>query len=249
MRDLSYVIDNCYTNPTCTSRGYGHRLDGSKTSFMVIPITGEIIEVPVFACDILRGSYKSEFQNGNIDSIVVELGCQTFTSAYKSLDACIRDVLYTSCKPKDLVKFNIEDRDNPYYFGTKGAIFDRNLKPLMLMTWQIQRTIKKYDSGKELWEFRFLKPVLRIDPEIFVSKKNVVERYIANKITTKTLSLKIRNSFTLSSISDYPLQTVSPKVIIDTCPFPLKEIDKPSISTSNEKLIKLALSNLEEMAE
>lgn len=240
MRNLSQVIEYVYTNclyscPTdCTGIPIG------KSLYMTIPLTGEHIEVPAFVAYAL-GEYT------DMDAIAVTVNHTGDKGIYKSLSSNIRYALQKVYSPYHLVKITEEEED---YYATYGAIFNKDYKPVMLMTWEIDKIPVEEESLSCKYKYKMMRPVLRIAPEVF-RKSNAVEKYIVNKIIPETLASEDidwpnnlrRYNFVLHSYSDSPVI----KAVIEDCPFSIRSADTPSVSTTNKDLLAIALNHLDEL--
>ena len=244
MTDLESLLKRAIE---CNSYGYGYRSStavaiSNRSTFMVMPLTEEKFELPVFALNDF--THVTHPNPRSIESLVAKLEYQGHTSTYKSLDARIRNLFLTPYRENRLCKLDAVG-DEVYYI-TLGAIFDRNFNPIMMFTWEIE---KKYEDNGQYY-LSLERPILRVDPEIYVSKRTPVERYIVNKIIPKSLGIHtIYRPYTrintLFKGNDWTSSEV--KVIIDKNPFILKHPDTPSISTTNRDLLDVALNNIEEV--
>lgn len=249
MTDLKTIIQNCYeyvnygyNNPTCYSAA-----SGSPFAYLSIPIQGDVIEIPTFAMYAFAIKDLKENQE-SIDAIVVGLNSTAY-SDYKSIDAKIRDSLSSDYNCRHLTKIVVNDPQNPCYYCAKGAIFNKDLIPQIMMTWQMKR-IKDANSTNETWKYLAVRPILRINPSVIINKDNAVERYIVNKIVPMAVSIYgVEGPFihVNPSIIKDTYNRLTIKVEIDKFPFKFNKVDKPSISTTNEKLLKVALDNVDEM--
>lgn len=250
MRELSSVIRYCFENSLSNYTNGSSILENDKFADMIIPINSNSFEVPIFALEAfsvmhLRGTVEST------DAIVVNLCKGTGTSTYKSLACRVRDILQKGYSANQLTLLTEGSDPNPYY-GTGGAIFNKDFQPVMLLTWQMQKVFDiEEENSRYLFRYRFTKPILRVAPEVFILKADSVQRFIINKIVPKLLNLSYVYKPDMRACSELFLRNdytrLVPKVEIEKCPFEVKEADAPSISTTNEKLLDVALNNLEEI--
>lgn len=249
MRNLKSTLSWCfqcldadYWGPTSTLRYT------DKSSYMVIPISSENIEIPIMAL------YMSTIENqikarGDLDAIVVNLDNIGGYTMYKSASAAIRDVFNTLYRNVHLRRIMSVGDPEKIYYGTYGAIFDENFKPVVMLSWEMKR-IHQDDENTPI-KFKFIRPILRVAPEVLINKSNVIERFIINQIIPTSLTLNY-----ISSPSTYRTTIYEDndrdekiKVIIEDIPFVVREADVPSVSTTNEELLDIASNYIDEVVE
>lgn len=250
MRDLSYVLQYGFQH-ACYSSGIGYNNPDAdeKSRYMVIPIDKERFEVPAFALYALDKAYPS--QNTSFEEIVVKLNYVGVNSYYKTMDAAIRDALvnaYSSIRLHRLPRTGDPERT---YYATQGGIFDDDFNPVMLLTWELER-VPNITSLRG-FDYMFRKPILRVIPEVIINKSNALERYIVNKILPNVLNIYSISrpfmSLPFFTASNNTTTDFKPKVVIEKIPFEIKNASVPSISTTDEDLMKVALDNLEELVQ
>lgn len=251
MENIGLVIRRTFEN--WYSNGYKHFLQttvNENSINLVVPINKETILVPIVALDTLATT-EGILDKKPADSIVITLDNIGKQTTYKSLDAGMKDVLTSVLSRYSLVKLPQKNPTDPIYYGTCGAIFDKEFKPIMMMLWEMKKVISS-DEDQEV-KLKFIRPIVWIDAYTYIYKSNAVERFIANKITTEALNnhyieiARVRNNGHFI-YEDYNCR-FTPKVIIDECPFELQKTDVPSISTTNEELLDVALNYIEEVVQ
>lgn len=210
-------------------------------AFMSIPIKEDTFEIPTLAMQFLEYSYRNKT---NAKEIVVAMSNSDRTY-YKSLNANIKNTLYYLEKDVKLIKIATDPVKGDYY-SSFGAIFDKNFYPLVMCSWVMQVSYEGFDK-----KFTAVKPILRVDPRVFIDKSNAVERYIINKIVPTALSLTgITHYFyrlPVEAFSSKHSDYYRVKVEIDDCPFRIFKATVPTINTSSEALIKTALDNIDDI--
>lgn len=250
MRDLSTVIRRCFSYKNGDIL-YKERSDdkSSKGVFLMIPCHECSFEMPVLAIHVLdMASFHTE---NPVDAAVSNLRHLGFRSQYKTLHSAFHDALNTSCPEYSLVRLPmVKGLDKPYY-TMRGAVFNADFHPVMIMSWQMERfhtDIPPHDSySKEGWYLRFVKPVLRIAPEVVLNKDDAVKRYIVNNIVPTALSLRHIVAPAIYANADIRKTYSNVEVVIGDIPFGLKEAEVPSVSTTNEALLNVALSHIDEV--
>lgn len=247
MRDLESALEYSFEN---INQGYSwrnnslNREEGIK--YMVIPISEKPMEIPTF----VLSQFETDFRliHGR-DALIVTLKHLGKNTNYKTLDASLRDSLTSTYTNDYLIKLpNVKDTTRKYYV-TCGAIFDENFKPIMMQSWEAKKAL----SDKATAYYDFLRPILRISPEVFINKSNSIERYIINKIVPTALSLNFIGAPAAHGhdlfMGDNLGKRFKAKVVIDKIPFEIKSVNVPSISTTNEELLNIALDNIDELIE
>lgn len=237
---LSEVLQDNFERIHCVDTFYPTSSAEVKPKYMTIFIDKDKFEVPTFAL------YALNKISALFGSIVAKLRYVGTNSRYKTINASLRNGLSYNYKNIFLYKLpSVGDPERTYYV-TQGCIFDEELNPIMVLTWEIER--EPHKDLPKTFMYSFIKPVLRVVPEVVIYKANALERYIVNKIIPTVLnspyisSPRIGNELFKEGCID------KPKVIIDSIPFTVKSTSTPSISTTNEELMKVALDNLEELA-
>jgi hypothetical protein len=109
----------------------------------------------------------------------------------------------------------------------------------------------------DITKYKLIRPVLRIDPEVYMSKADPMEKFIANKmiglcienLKRKPSNYCLNDNHNASCIVTCEQSYLPVKVEIDSCPFSLLTADTPSISTTNQELIKVAIDHLDEIVQ
>lgn len=249
MRDLETAISYCFENSDSSNYSLNRGISfTNKSSYMLIPVTGDNIEIPTMAMYSLYQVAEKITNKKPIDTIVINLENTGGYTTYKSVEACFRDAFRTSYQNTRLRKLITVGNPEKTYYGTYGAIFDETFKPIVMLSWELKKIYR--DDGQ--FRYKFIRPILRVTPEVFINKSNTVERFIINKLIPTTLSLTRIYSPIYSSIiyetnsGDCNLKA---KVLIEDCPFVIKETDVPSVSTTNEKLLNTVLNYIDELVE
>lgn len=225
-----------------------NRNDGSPTTmlrYMEIPLNGDVFELPLLAFTAFRNMCKDHIES---NFLVAQLFSCGRTSQYKSLDSIMKDCLSADFS-KHLIEVQVPGTSTIYYV-TSGAVFDKDFKPLMMLSWLLER---KTDGDGRI-KYHYKKPLLRLNPEICVGKEDSVQRFLSGKLMTTGLSTIIRtpyfddsNSFMQQTPPWAGRDTHHLKVEIDQSPFVIRGIEAPSISVTNKDLLQLAADHIDEM--
>ena len=250
MRDLKTAISYCFEYVAADTYSISRSISFTdKSSYMLIPVTGDSIEIPTMTMYSLPTLENKILQKEPIDALVVNLNNNGGYSSYKSVSTSIRDaftVLYKNAHLRKLV--TVGDPEKTYY-GTYGAIFDENFKPIVMLSWELKKIYR--DEDQDSFRYKFIRPILRVAPEVFINKSNSVERFIINKIIPTALSITYLSSpiFHRSMIYESNSGNCKVKVLIEKIPFIIKETDVPSVSTTNEELLDTALNYIDKIIE
>lgn len=252
MRDLKTAISYCFECVASDAYSINRSVSFTdKSSYMLIPVTGDNIEIPTMAMYSLPTLENKILQKEPIDALVVNLNNNGGYSSFKSVSASIRDaftVLYKNAHLRKLV--TVGDPEKTYY-GTYGAIFDENFKPIVMLSWELKKIYR--DDEQDPFRYKFIRPILRVAPEVFINKSNTVERFIINQIIPTALSITHLSSPRFYDCKIYDSNSYNcntkVKVLIEKIPFIIKEADVPSISTTNEELLGTALNYIDEIIE
>lgn len=250
-RNLLWAVVNMFENNTWSHchRPWQHVDHNSNVKYMEIPITGSTFELPLFATDTFYKLVLKE-KDDKVDAIVVTLNTQERMSRYKSLERAMTDVLTENYFYGRLALIEVKQGNEmvPYY-GTQGAVFDKEFDPVMMCSCIVERN-KENEESKSF--YKLSKLILRIDPYAFIHKPTSMERFLNNKLITACLE----NTFYMPSPNlpgnhllriSRPTEKFPVKVEIDDCPFTVRPADTPSISTTNQQLLQVAIDHINEI--
>lgn len=252
MEDLKSILRNVYENVGIKNRSYYGMVTLDESScYLNIPISNDTFEIPAFVLDAFSSKNIHMLSDVNsADTIAVRLEYHGLKAFYKSLNCNVRSVFETN-KEGGIIQFPEMGDLGRVYYGVQGAIFYANHSPAMMLTWEMQRTPMENSSNVTENFYKLLRPILRVHPEVLINKSDSMERFIVNKIIPEALSLNyvhtpiLHNCNVITNLCTS--NTYKVKVIIDKFPFTITYIDKPSISTTNEELLQVALDNIDEL--
>lgn len=241
MVDIQNTISSCleYWNFRSTIRSFAVP-DGNER-YMEVPVNRDSFELPVIASEFFCEENTNVFDN---EYAVIRLG-RTQVCRYKSVNRCIIEGLGNRRGPTIAYTIpNIED--NSFYYCTFGTIFNTDFIPVVMLSWQIEM-IPQEESQNVPYKYKFIRPILRISPEVF-RKSNPVEKYVINQILPKTLDIftqSPRYGYIYGIFERSAVCTI--QVIIDKIPFVVRRANIPSISTTNRELLDIALEHIDEV--
>lgn len=251
MGDLRTVISYCFEYKDGINYSPIRNISFTdRSSYMLIPVAEDTIEIPTMTMYSLSMVEEKILKKEPIDTLVVNLNNTGAYTTYKTAEASVKSAFSVSYRKARLKKLISVGNPEKTYYGTYGAIFDENFKPVVMLSWELKKIYR--DDEQDSFKYKFIRPILRVAPEVFINKSNTVERFIINKLIPTTLSLThiyspiYRSKIYDSNNDDCNLKA---KVLIEDCPFVIKETDVPSISTTNEELLGTALNYIDEIIE
>ena len=246
-RTLDYTISALYglnTQNRCWG-GYRNRdsfVRNMTVKYAEIPISGDSFEIPVFAIPAFAAAIK---ESNNVDVIAVRLNTLDYEAGYKGVERNLIDILIEKYDDSSLVRLETKQGEETItYYGTHGAIFNYNFTPLAVFYWLIDKI-----NVEGVTKYKFVKPILRIDRSVFIYRGDSVERFITNKMLNTSLEEAVYSPYQwavndcfIESREDHQV-----KVEIDGHLLQIRDIDHPSISTTNKDLLKLAIDHIDEV--
>ena len=255
--DLFRTIESTYRAMYVSTRGCERcymRESSSvgKKKYMEIPISNDSFELPVFA---IKNFVDLTVNNADLSTDVITAMLYTLDRKprYKSIDRYMRDIILEKFTRDRLVKCEVKQgSETILYYGTHGAVFDKHFKPVMMCTWLMQRDWLNEETRK----YKFVKPVFRIDPSCFINQADPMQRWITRKAAAMGLSQVLEPPYDYDLNEAFYTHTDDPghnqlsNLVVEVCECPFKIItaDVPSISTTNESLLQLAIDHIDEIA-
>ncbi len=245
--DLKSIITDNFEQ---CSRPSKHLLDDNiredRNSYMEIPLDKDTIEIPVFALGDLVHYRSSFLARNDYQTMVAPLYNAGYPCSYKSLDANLRESLNSDYNIRHLTKVV---SNNQAYYVSRGLILNSSFRVLMMQSWNLKQFTPEHSTytGNH---YTFTRSLLRVSPLVFTDKTNAVYKYIINKIIpiAATVNVFKPSTYAGGSIwtgSDNYLNRT--KVEIDDSPFKIVDTELPSISTTNEELLKVALDHIDDI--
>jgi hypothetical protein len=224
----------------------GGEISGNK-KYLEIPINEDVFEMPVFALEAFV-NLTEDNRDLSTNAVTAMLYTLNKEPRYKSLDRYMRDIILEQFVNSRLVKCEVKQgTENILYYATHGTVFDRCFNPMMMCSWLIEK-IGLNDTTRK---YRFIKPILRINPDCYISQADPIQRWIAKKAAVVGLSVPLARPFNFDLTGAFETSAVSEAtdltVEICKCPFKIKIADAPSISTTNEILLQIAIDHIEEV--
>lgn len=241
---LSEVLRNCFMNDSHKYHVYDYSAFSDSATgslcYMTIPVSEETFEIPV---SVLPALQKLSPKYAEKEEIAMTLTHTERSAHYKSLDATVRNYLSIQNSYSRLIKIaSIPDVGS--YYCSFGAIYDNDLYPVMMCSWIMQKV--RDEDNPDVYTLGLVKPILRVDPQVFINKGNTVERYIVNKIVPTVLSLgSVRECYNVPIRFSTMDRRYDIKVEIDKCPFRITKPVVPTIETTNDALIQVAIDHID----
>lgn len=230
--------DNNYTSLSDINTG----AINPQSVYMTIPVTGDLLDIPVFAFNTFIG--RVMYNRESVDAIAATLSDNGKVSSFKSMDVAIRNLLTLRLSNNNLTRLPNKKDSDPVYYCTRGTVFDSSYNPVVLMSWRLKKVVVGFRT-----KFAPQEAVLRVSPLVFIQRGSSVERFIINKIIPAALS--ISRIYPPTGVPSSVNITYNPKIKVEIayCPFSISQTDAPSISTTNEELLNVAIDNLDELVQ
>ena len=254
-----YVFQAAYTTNKAIGY-YGSNNTPGARKYLEIPINKDVFEVPIFAMLTFIDLVKNNLDN-TTQAIAAQLYSRERDLRYVSVDRYMRDVLVDDFQRNRLLKCYAKSKEgNVKYYGTHGAVFNEEFIPVAMCSWLIERVVVEESDKDELGmnniyrreKYRFVHPIFRIDPHIYVSQQDTMEKFLAKKFVALLLSEGVltphrdnlpQKILLTGSYSD----NMSPSIYIENNPFSVTTISEPTIDTTNEELREAALEHIDEV--
>jgi hypothetical protein len=222
--------------------------------YMEVPITGDEFEIPVVAFMTFMEMVQN---NKDLDheAIVLSLYSREDGLRYTTVDRYMRDVLVDDFKRNHLLKCTAKGKDCvKTYYATHGAVFTEDFTPVFMCSWMMKKCYRTLEDGNLEIHYKFLYPIIRIDPGIYLSQQDTMEKFLIKKFTTLALTdqvytpfpRQLPDRFKVSGTSDF-FDLYIPSLRVEVSPFHIREACKPDINTTNEKLRQTVLEHVEEV--
>ncbi len=248
MRDLKNIIRSGFEGYSVETHYYIDNNTLNNFLYMNIPAFNDTFELPVF---LLKKLYATSQSDTPVmaDSFCVCLNYLGANSNYKSIPSKVRDVLSKTFNSNvRLIKITFGTQEDDYYYGTCGAIFNKNFLPVIIMSWRVEKV--QQDNTDRPFIYEFTQPILRVSPSVFTAKNDSITRYIINQIIPKALDCRCYTPHILGNpLFSNSTYCNSIKVDIGDFPFSFRNVCTPSISTTNRQLLDVALNNIDEIIE
>lgn len=213
---------------------YSHTLE--------LDVSRDDFEVPVF----LLASFVDLANNndmGHLGKLVAYLSVKTYCGSYKTAMPPMRELAKSCFREQGLAKLKIVGKPFTYY-GSVGALFDEDFTPIYVSSWQLRR-----EASGDHCTYQFIKPVFRLSPTVFLGGEDMIQKFVCNKL----LKLHMSNTVYPPCVGGYfdrpqrafPVETI----ISHDWPFFIRKPSEPTISTTNDSLLKVALEHCDEIVD
>lgn len=198
----------------------------------VIDLTGDTIEVPVFAKTVVENTI---INRSSATKVVLPLYSNSNTYNRRTADSIIRSFFIKGNLTERLQK--VVTSKNEVYYGMRGIILDEHFNPLIMATISLDRESKMYK-----------KVTIYIHPEVFLNTNGLIHKSIIKKIIPFYISYNRDLSYI--NTRAYRIESsVRPQVIIEdaTKKF-IQSPNKPSPqSCTDDKLNQLMIENIDDI--
>ena len=247
---LYETIDRAFNLDTARTCIAAYRSDThrSDTHYLEIPIKDYTFEIPVVAVNTFRD--RVERGSGSADAITVKLYNDSRKARYTTPDRNMRDILMTQWAVDHLVNIPVNYNGNVItYYGGHGMLLTANFKPLVILSWQFERSMETDEEGTPLTKYSFIKPIIRIDPDCF-SNSDPMMKWCVNKLFKTALTEGVYFSFgntTNRHFNPVPSSIMRPSILIEKIPFNVRTPDVPDVLTTREEILQPVIDHIDEL--
>lgn len=207
----------------------------------VVDISSDEIEVPMFAKAVIEDVVVQNMtRDTSVQKVVIPLYVNTYNQARRAADSIINEFSRVSFNNR-LQK--VTTNKGEVYYGGRGIILDGNFKPLILCS-----VLCKKEEFRSSEYMDYYKPIIRINPEVFLNETGLINKTIIKKIIPFYLTHTIPDIRTRTRFRDKLPEDRKPQILIEDSS---RFIETPAIpnpnTCSNEALNKLLLDNIEDV--
>lgn len=140
MGDLRTVISYCFEYKDGINYSpIGNISFTDRSSYMLIPVAEDTIEIPTMTMYSLSMVEEKILKKEPIDTLVVNLNNTGAYTTYKTAEASVKSAFSVSYRKARLKKLISVGNPEKTYYGTYGAIFDENFKPVVMLSWELKK--------------------------------------------------------------------------------------------------------------
>ena len=191
---LIYIVTGTYNEELRDYYGklYPDRVNHDKNNVyqhcIVVDIDKEIFEVPIICKDACESVIKEKDNYSLItkyNKIIFPLYVHGYNFERRTADSILND-FFRNVGYRDRLK-KITTNKGEVYYGGKGIILDKDMKPLLLYT--IRGKMKSEHEGRNYCEY--IKPICRVSPSVFTNQNSIVNKAIIKKVIPILTSRKV----------------------------------------------------------
>ena len=199
----------------------------------VIDLTGDTIEIPVFAKTIVEDTI---INSSSTTKVVLPLYSNSNTYNRRTADSIIRSFFIRGNLTERLQK--VVTNKNEVYYGMRGIILDEHFNPLIMATISLDRESKMYK-----------KVTIYIHPEVFLNTNGLIHKSIIKKIIPFYISYNEDLSYRGRRAHYRVESSVRPQVVIeDAAKKFIQSPNRPSPqSCTDDKLNQLMIENIDDI--
>lgn len=209
---------------------------------LVIDVSSDEIEVPVFVRAVVETTVKDGFEHPytrQVDKIVIPMYVNTDNQSKRTADSIVINFFSRVNFSQRLQK--ITTNKGEVYYGGKGIILDRDFNILLLCT-IVCRKIKYVESQV----MSYYKPIVHLSPQVFLRGESLIDKHILKKIIPFYISHNIDSVSTCAFFrNDIPRGT-KPQILIDDVNGFIEKPVKPTPQKcSDDVLNRLLIDNID----
>ena len=245
--ELEQSIVDAFRGSTCYNRRSSSSGDfHTKRAYMEIPINEDTIELPLLAFKSFA-NIVNQNNDTKIETLVAALYSENGRPYYKTFSRYMKDLIRTNYVDNRLIRAEIKQKDTTInYYVSHGAVFNEKLEYLLLCTWEIHRV----RHANNPCTYRYITPIIYVNPECFINPDDQMKKWVINHLISSGFSADIKapgRGFDRSERWETALVSKL-KVEIGDIPFKISSVDVPSISTTNEELLQVAINHINDIS-
>lgn len=220
---------------------------GSFSHYVDIDIGTPTFEVPLFLMSYFVKHLASISMSPNTH-LVSPLQKNDKTSIYKSIPTALsKDIFQAQYYNHRLYKVKVPNSNNIYY-GTQGALFTKDLKPIFMGSWKVSGKYGLTSDGNTVYKYFLLKPILRIAPKVYLDKEDSVQSFLCNKLLKTFLECDVDiPSYYFRPYMDAYDRYYKVQVILEDIPLKITSVPLPTQSTTQQELKDTVLEHIKDL--
>lgn len=247
-RQFDETFVRAFSNNTLKSSAFDYlETPDTITCYLEVPIKKDVFEIPVLTLNAFKK--MAELNYDNVDAITITLINFSKKARYTTPDRNMRDILIADWEMNKLVYIPItQNGHTTAYYGGHGILLTKDLIPIVMMSWQIERMQNVNENLEMAAKYQFIKPILRIDPNCFGSSDPMM-KWCANKLFKTGLVEKVvfGGNLGVERFITNRLSRMLPSIVIEKSPFNIRIPDMPNALTTREDILQPAIDHIDDL--
>ena len=251
--NIAEVLNNSITIENTTYNSLNLKIDISK----------DIIELPSYGVEDTAKIIKFNLDSmGTVQTVYYPIvdnskwehyrrRGNTPKEEYKSASPAIKAFFIDTYTKDGIRKIKI---GNKSYYGGRGILFTEDMKPLLLMTMQIQKKLLVFKDTLNSYKYEPVRPIIRVHPDVY-KVDFPLEKHIRTKLIPEAIMLDgplHRDTYLYNRNGIFINDATMPwkfKIIIDDFEDCFDKPTLPTIHSTSEDINKFLSDNIENILE